>query len=571
MMRNKLYSIISIAGLALGISSALLISLYIDDEFSYDDHHAKKDRTYRVTELIDHNGQIDAALTSLPVGPAFKNDYPEVETFTRFVRLGNRLTIHVEDRIFREENIWMTDSSVFEVFDIPVLAGKASEALKAPLTIVLTKTLADKFYGSADEALGKSIQVGSREYHVTAVVADPVQNSDIRFTALASISSIPEQQLTAFNQDWFRLVAYTFLVFQEPIRPGDFRDKMDEFSERYITPFAETFGASSSAHFTLQPLLNLHFLNDKEYDTPKGNLNYIYIFAVVGLFLLAIACINYINLSLSQSIKRAREVGVRKALGAGSAEIRWQFLGESLLVTLLSLLIALSLVELFLPAFNGITNKTLSMGDLFTPTLVLTLILITLSIAFLAGSYPALVLSRFQAVTVLKGTLPKIGRSGAVRKSLLVIQFSFSIFMIIGTLVVYAQMSYLKNKDLGFEQENVVVITIPQDTAVYNNLAYFKNELMKDARIHEVTGTQNMPGLRVGELMFRIEQEGQMQDRGIKVMSLDDAFLDMMGIELVHGRAFDKTIQTDVQQGFLINETAAREFGWFDEAVGKRM
>ncbi|NEQ52310.1 MAG: FtsX-like permease family protein [Leptolyngbya sp. SIO3F4] len=570
-MRNKRYSFISILGLAFGISCTLLIALYLDDEFSYDDHHAKKDRIYRVTELIDHHGPLNAALTSLPVGPAFKKDYPEVAEYVRFMRQGQRITVKVGDRVFREENFWRTDSSLFDVFSIPVIEGDASRALTAPKSLVLTRGLAKKYFGSPSEAMNEAVTIGTTEYTVTAVIEDQLHNSDITYNAFSSLTTLPEQQRAVFNQDWFRLVTYTFLLFDQPIDPADFRENLDAVNDNYVQPFAETFGSGSFAEFELQPLQELHFRNDKEYDTPKGNLYYMYVFVAVALFILAIACINYVNLSLSQSMKRAREVGIRKTLGAAPWEVRGQFLGESVLITLLALVLGLSFVELLLPAFNHVTGKDIPMNRIVSGSLLLTIVVLVLAIGLLAGSYPAAVLSRFQAVTVLKGTLPKIAQSGTVRKSLLGVQFVFSIFMMIATIVVYAQMSYLKNKDLGFDQEDVVVVTIPQDTAVFNHLDYFKNRLLEDTRIREVTGTGNMPGYRLGELMFRIEQEGQMVDRGIKFMAMDDDFLDMMDIEVVQGRAFDENIQTDVQQGFIVNETAAKAFGWFDEAVGKRM
>lgn len=569
--RGKAYSLISIVGLAIGICCALFIALYVQNELSYDQFHEKKDRLYRIAERIEHSGEILAAGTSLPVGPAFMNDYPEVENYVRFMSMGNRLTIKVDDQIFREDNFWYSDSTLFDVMSFKLLQGDAEEALKAPNSIVLSKSLSIKLFNSPSESIGMSLQVGLRTYNVTGVVEDSPGNSDIEYNAFASLSSLPEQQQAAFNGDWFRICCYTYLLFNEPINPADFQPKLDDFTERIIKPFVATFGSESTADFKLQPITKLHFDNSREYDTPKGNMSYISIFIVLAVFILVIASINFVNLALSQSIKRAKEVGVRKTLGAAPKQIRNQFLGESLMVVLISLIIGLALVEIFLSPFNEITGKEFGMLDIFQPEMILTMAAIVLITGLLSGIYPAIVLSSFEASRILRGNLPKLGRFGNLRRVLMVVQFGFSLFMIIGTISIFQQMHYLQNKELGFDKDQMVVITIPQDTAVYNKLSYFKDHLLTNPQILGVTGSGGVPGGNVGELMFRIEQDAQMMDKSIKMMAADEDFFDLLGIEIVAGRNFSSDIQTDIQQGFIINESAVRKFGWIDNPIGKRM
>lgn len=569
--KNKGYSLVSIIGLAFGICCTLLITLYVHDEMSYDNFHEKKDRIYRITELMNHNGEINAALTSFPVGPTFTQDYPEIENFVRFMSMGSEMTITLDDKVFRENNFWLTDTSLFDIMSIKLLQGDSKTALQAPKSIVLSEQLAVKYFQSPENAIGQKLQVGNTEYDVTAVVENSRSNSELVYDAFVSISTLPQTRRDAFNQDWFRLVCYTFLLFDGPVDSDEFRVKADDFTKRYVEPFVATFGTGSTANFYLQPLSKLHFDNSREYDLPKGNINFVYIFILLAIFIMAIASINYINLSLSQSIKRAKEVGVRKTLGAYKAQISAQFLGESLLITILAFILGLAMVEILLSFFNEVTGKEFTFSAIFKPAILITTLLSILLIGLLSGIYPALVLSRFEASNVLRGNLPKLGRFGNLRRILMLLQFVFSLFMIIGTISIYLQMKYMQEKDLGFDRDQTVILKIPQDTAVFNKLSFYKAELLEHPSIDKITGSGGVPGRRVGELMFRIEQDGQMVDKGIKVTGIDEDYLEVLEIELVDGRMFSKDIQTDIQQGFIINEKAARSFGWNDSAVGKRM
>ncbi len=332
-----------------------------------------------------------------------------------------------------------------------------------------------------------------------------------------------------------------------------------------------TFGGNSTASFYLQPIENLHFDNSREYDLPKGNINYLIIFIALSIFILLIACINFINLSLAQSAKRAKEVGLRKTFGAAKANIRTQFFGESFLMGFFAISTGFILALVCLPIFNGISQKEIEISAFFNLPVFGTLLFALLLIGFFSGGYPALVLARFQPVTIMKGALPKLGGYHQLRKTLLGVQYAFSLFMIIGTIAIYLQLNYLQNKNLGFQKENLMILTIPQDTAVYNKLQYLKNDLLQTAGVKGITGSGSMPGQNSGELMFRIEQEGEMIDKNIKFMTVDEDFLKIMGIELIDGRNFSKDITTDPSQAFIINQSAVDRFGWTENPLGKRM
>jgi len=570
LLAGKANSIISVLGLSVGVASAILIALYIQDELSYDQFHSKKERIARIVERIDHNGEIKAAVTSFPVGPRFMSDYPEVVSFVRIMQMGGPMTIKVEDQIFREGHFLRADSTLFEIFDFKLLQGDPVSALAGPNLVVLNEELAIKFFGTPSEAMGKQLFIGTSLFTVNGVVENGTRSSDIKYQAFTSMSTLPQQAQQVFNGDWFRLVCQTYLLFDQPVAEMDFDSQLADFTERIIKPFVATFGWGSTADFTLQPLEGLHFDNSREYDTPKGNLSYLYIFGLLALLILIIATINFVNLALSQSVKRAKEVGVRKALGAGQNQLRNQFLGESFLVVLLAMIIGLGLVEVLLGTFNTTTDKNFAFADLFDWRMLLTLLGILLVTALMAGLYPALVLSKFQSSRILRGSLPKIGRYGNLRRILMVVQLAFSILMIIGTLAIQSQMRYLQDKDLGFEQDQIVVLNIPQDTAVFNHLDSFKDRLLAHSEFEGVSGSQAIPGTNVGELMFRIEQNAEMVDKNIKFIAADEDFFEILGLELVKGRLFSNDIQSDVQQAFIINETAAESFGW-DEPLGKRI
>jgi len=568
--KNKLYAFISIFGLALGMSCTTLIALYVTHELSYDRFHEKKDRLYRVTATIKNTDIISTGSTSAAVGPALQQEFPEVESYCRVIKGPQYNTIFYQDKSFEETKVFYVDSTFFHLFSYRLLEGNPATALEKPFSMVISKSMSEKYFGNGP-ALGKTLRTVNNVYTVTGVVEDCPTNSDLQYNALISMSSFPAPVMENFLQDWFYITSMTYVLLNENTAGNDFRSRLPVITEKYVKPWSEVNGGIGTVDYDLQRIDEVHLDNSKKFDTPKGNRQYIYIFGMVGIFILVIACINYVNLALSQSFRRAREVGIRKTLGADRGQLIFQFIGESLVIAFISLFIGLVLVELLLPFFNGLAQKSFSPYSIFRTDLLLYYSGVILGVGLLSGSYPAFVLSSFQPVTVLKGILPRFGSSGYLRKALVVLQFVFSVLMILGTIVVFNQMSYMKGRDLGFNKEEVLVIQVPGDTSVINKMDYARQEMLNLPEVSQVSLNGGLPGYPLGELLFRIEQPEGMQERGIKFMPVDENFISVMGLELKAGRNLDpKKFPSDSLGGFIINETAARTFGW-EEPIGKRL
>ncbi|MGB0428958.1 MAG: ABC transporter permease [Bacteroidia bacterium] len=567
-LRNKLYSAISIIGLAVGISACLLISLNVFHELSFDQHHANKNRIYRVSSELDFNGKINAALSSLSLGPTLQNDYPEVESFCRFRALGTP-TIKYNDKIFSEIKIEQTDSTVFNIFDFKLIKGNPNTALAKPTAIVISESVANRIFGNEDP-INQVINMGSTSFSVTGVMENPKDNSEFEAEAYIPLRPSLFQGWQAFEQDWFRISFYTYLLFNKPVEKADFELKLIDFEKKYVQPWAAQASVTASIKYTITSLANLHFDNDKDYDAPKANPTFLIIFALLAGFILIIASINFINLTLAQSSKRAKEVGVRKTLGVSSGQLVRQFLTESLLITFLSMILALGLIEVLLQPFNVLTSKTFELAHVFSPMVILTMVLLLIVIGIGAGSYPALVMSRFEPNKVLKGSVPKTGGIGALRKLLILVQFGFSLFMIIGTLLINTQMEYMANLDIGFDKENIITLSMPNDKDVAESAPVLMNEFRQLSGVEKVTFGA-IPSGQTGRLMFRVDQNGVLQEKTLKFIAVEDEFFSLMGIDLLEGRNFSKDIATDQQKAFIINETAAKQFGWANNALGKRM
>jgi len=569
--KNRVYAFVSIVGLAFGIACTILITLYVSDELSYDHHHEDMDRIYRIQSDLNMGSQINAALSNMALGPTLADDYPEVESYARFLPLGPGTEMSREDKFFKVDNVVLTDSTFNELFTYEILHGSEQGLLRTPATAVLTRSLAEKFFADPAAAIGEQVKVNNTLCSIEAVIEDIPQNSEIAAEGFVSMSNLPQPAQDNLMQDWFRISMYTFVKFHEPLVTAEFDKKLAEVSEKYVKPWAEANGVDATIDYSITPLGELHFADGFDYDLPKGNMNYIAVFSLLAIFILLIAAINFINLSLAQSSKRAKEVGIRKTLGADKNQIAIQFLGESLLITLMALVLGLALTELFIGQFNSISGKEFTLAHVFAGTTPLLLFSILVGVGILAGSYPAFVLASFRPLRVLRGYIPNSGGIGVLRKGLMLTQFVFSIFMITGTLFINRQLNFIHEKNLGFDQENVVSINLPRDTAVTRRLSPIVDALKADERVKAVSNT-SMPSGQTGELMFRIEgSNGEMREQSIRVLFVDDRFLHVLGLHLVEGRNFSEDRPTDQQTAFLVNETASKTFGWSDEVIGKRL
>lgn len=567
---NILFTSISITGLSIGIASCLLISLYIYYENSYDHYHTKKDRIYRLTSELDFNGNINAALTNLPSAPTLLNEYPEIERFARFKKMGKEVTLTSQKKSIELTHMWYTDSTVFDVFSYPLLYGDPNHALAAPNSIVITENTAITLFEKPN-ALNQSIVINNRTYQVTGIMQNQNPQSDIKINALVSLSSLPSQFMAAHNQDWFRIGFYTFLLFKQPINTIEFEKKLIDFEKKHVQPWSQENQIEASLTYHITPLTKLHFDNTKTYDTPKGNKSYQLIFALLAIFLLLIAIINYINLSLAQGTKRNKEIGIRKTAGATNHNIFKQFINESFILTLIAASIAILLLLISLPLFNRMLQIHLSIQTLFTPQFAVLFSILLLTITLAANSYPAFIQSQLNPVLVFKGASAKGGRLNGLNYTLLFVQFFFSMFMISATLLVQQQMNFIANHALGFEKEKILSIQIPSDTLLRKQVLPWINNFKNQENIIAVSKTRMPDGNTSGELMFRIEQNDIMVEKAVNFLFVDDAFLEVMGLNVLQGRNFNKEIASDAQQAFIINQKAAEVFGWNTNALNKRI
>lgn len=572
--RNRLHSLLNILGLAIGLACAILIMLYLSDELTYDMHHQKFERIYRVESDFNIKGKHDKfAVTAFPLGPALHIEYPEVESFVRFFSPRENFILKYEDRNFSERDIYFADSTLFDIFTHSFISGNPVNALNEPNSIVLTESLARKIFGDEDP-LHKLLQTQDNQSNkVTAVIKDLPSNSHLKFSAVISMSTVAKivgyEQFNSMEPGRFwNVTPYTYLLLHHGTSMEGIFEKYESFNEKYIAPVGNQLNATFSPTWTR--LDKIHFGSNLDGDQPTGNKSYIYIFSSVAVFILLLAGINYMNMATARSERRARETGIRKVAGAYRSQLTRLFLTESVLIALFAMVIALVLASVLLPYFNILAGKMMEPAGLFSPNLLAVVFIITLFIGLLSGIYPAFYLSSFQPVNVLKGAA-QIGKSkGILRKLLVTFQFVVSIIMIIATLVVSDQLRFLQNKDLGFNKNNVVVIEL-QDTAFVRKIPAFREELKQHAEIVEVAASTSVPGnIRAIQLM-RVEQEDQMSEYALNLFLADYDYLNLMQFELLQGRQFDREMGTDLNEACLINETAARKLGWGENALGKKI
>jgi len=570
--KNTLFSIINIFGLAIGIATSFLIILYVQDELSYDRFNLNASHIARVIFQANLNGgKIDESVSMAPVAATMKRDFPQVLDATRILGYGSS-KIKYGDREFKDDQLAFADSNLFRVFTLPLIQGDPNTALVQPYSIVMTATTAKKYFGNQD-AIGKTIVLtadSNRTYKVTGVMKDIPVNSHFHFDLFGSMSSRPESR----SDSWLFGGFHTYVLLRPGTDIGRLESSFPAMVKRYMGPqIQQSMGLSleqfttqgNSLGFTLQPLLDIHLHSDTSTEfEPGGNATYVYIFAGVALFILLVACINFVNLSTAGASRRAKEVGIRKVAGSGRFQLVRQFLAESVLVSLFALLIALVCVVLALPAFNALSGKSLQFGTM--P--VLALAGLALVVGITAGIYPAFYLSSFKPILVLKGKLTAKHKSFGLRSTLVVFQFLISVALIIGTLVVYRQMKFLQNKDLGFDREQL--ITLPNSYFLGANQQSYENRMLEDPRITNATMSYYRP---VGPsnynnaLAFPQGNDHLIVD-GVD-FHVDERYIPTLGMHLATGRNFSAGFPTD-STAIILNETAAHAFGWNDEtAIGK--
>lgn len=567
LVKNKSYSVINILGLAIGIACCLLISLYVFHELSYDRFHKNAGRIVRATMEMSHGGNVTkVAVTGTRVLPEFKREFPEVANGVRLFPAG--AVIAHNDKLFREQGFVYADSGFFDVFSFHLLQGNPRTALNKPDQVVLSASMAKKYFGDEDP-LGKTIQVNNaQEFVITGIVEDCPSNSQIKFDMLASWSSLTDPVYT--TESWFDATHYTYLLLH---KPGMHEVLANKVAAHFKARDAEN-NSSPGNYLTIrvQPLTDVHLRAIVEGGLePGSDYRYVYIFSIIALFILAIAAANYINLSTARATDRAKEVGLRKTVGAVRKQLISQFMSESFVVVLVSLIVGLLLAAAFMPVFSTVAGSQFTSKLLLRREYLMALTATMLLISFIGGFYPALVLSRFAPVSVLKGNF-KTGTSGVgLRKSLIIIQFVISIALIASTLVIHNQLDFIQNRKLGYNKDHVLVLRGDRSTAA--RMQSLKSELLRNNDILGVTTCNQTPVFVPGKYGLSLNDQ-EMLITGIRT---DKDFSKTMGVTILSGADFTEADEVSAFAGtdtvyrpIMLNETAVRFFNWTPEdAVGK--
>lgn len=572
LIRQRTFSSINILGLALGLATCLLISLYVIDELRFDRFHDKAERIVRVVfKGTSPGGRINEAHIMPPVAQALKAEFPEVEEAVR-LRYGGRPIFLIGDKRFYEEDMAFADPSLFEIFSLPLIHGDPKTALKEPNTAVISQHMAEKYFGSTD-VLGELLTIHDSNIplEVTGVMKDIPSHSHFHFELFTSMSSFPG----ATSTSWMESEFFTYLVLRKGVDYKELEAKLPAVFEKYAGPqFPEAFGmtyaefqkSGNSPGLFLQNLTDIHLHSDFAYDlSAPGDIRYVYIFGSIAVFMLLIASINFMNLSTAGASKRAKEVGVRKVLGSGRKALASQFLIESVLLVFISLFLSLALLVLALPLFNELSGKTISLQSFSHFWLLPAILLFGLIVGMLAGSYPAFFLSAFKPIAVLKGHLSADKKGLSLRSGLVVFQFFISITLTFSTMVVYQQLSFMRNKKLGYDKDQVLVL---QSWPLGKNEELFRQQLLEDPRIASVTSSPYVPAGATGNNNFFVHSE-EKPGEWMKTLryDVDEHYIPTLGIELHAGRNFSSAFGTDSVSA-IINETAAQIFGWKEGALG---
>lgn len=545
---HKGYAFINITGLGVGLAACIIIGLWVNYELSYDTYHKNSDRIYRVLSGA-------SAATQPPLASALEADYPElVEETVRFWPIQAPADLVYNDKTFAEKRITYADPSVFRVFSHPMVRGNPESALTAPNSIVLSESTAEKYFRS-DDPMGKTMNMWGRDLKVTGVFQDMPFNSHHRFDAL-----VPMARLRTYMGDmmdnWSWNGFYTYVLPSENATPAMIEDALPSLYAKYA--------GDDYPKAQLQPLTDIYFNpQDKDIGVAYGNLTYVYILVIIAIFVLIVACVNFMNLSTAYSTLREKEVGMRKTLGAGRSQLIAQFLGEAIMLSFAALALALILVELSLPFFSDFTQKPLGMTYGYDGLSVMGLIGLALTVGIIAGSYPAFILSGFGSVNALKSR-STTASSGSIslRKGLVVFQFCISTFLIIAAITVFSQLNFMQNKSLGFDDEQVVVMEA-------KNFPLLRKELLTLPGVTSVSGAYNVPGQRFPFYPMRTEQMPADSLPSMRTLRVNAGFIETMGMKMATGRSFDEERASD-QNAFVINKAAAFFLGW-DNAVGKKM
>ena len=565
--KNKVFSAINIFGLSIGLACCILMFLLIQHELSYDKFNVQAKNIYRITSVMDGtDGKWNLAITPAPWAPLMKKDYPEIKNFVRLLKDEKATVGQTGEQHYYENDLLYSDSTFFDVFSFSLSKGNAALALEQPNSIILSKETAIKYFGEADP-IGKTLEINSfgRNFNVqvTGVANDIPSNSHFTFNGLISL-----QTLGDLSNLWSFHMFQSYVLINNTASKAGLEKKFAGFVNKYII---NNPAADGKQDIFLQPLSSIHLHSQMvgEIGT-NGSATYVYVFTGIALFILLIACFNFTNLSTARSVSRAKEVGLRKVVGAERRQLIGQFLGETTLLAVIALILAVIIAAIALPVFNQLSQRELSILDGNNYGLLFLLVALVLFVGLLAGIYPATVLSSFKPVEVLKGKFQKSFKGIAFRKVLVTFQFAISIALVAGTILVFKQLQFLQTKKLGFDKDNVAIITLPRDTDSAK-LQSLKLSLLNDPSVTSVAAASSVPSANIPVNLVNDGSIDLKKSSSMQMLFTDNDFIRTMKMKIVAGRDFTGSYATDKSEGFVLNEEAVRKLGWqnAEQAIGK--
>jgi putative ABC transport system permease protein len=565
--KDKWYTLLNVLGLTLGITFSLFLIFYIKDELNYDRFNVKAERIFRIVSYIQEKDKnTNWTSTQLPLAATLKKDFPEVEESTRL--LGKERTLFKKGADgFYETKIYWADSTIFNIFTCKFVEGNPANALNKPNSIVITRTLAEKYFGKTTQVVGKTMKTVYDLYNVTGVIEDIPRNSHLRFDMLISMNTLLKPGQNNGADNWGSFNNFTYVLLKPGTTAEAFNKKLLPMYDKYMAAIFSKYNVK--IQYGVMPITSIHLHSKLEGEPEEtGDMSYIWIFSAVAFFMLLIACINYMNLTTARSARRAKEIGIRKVAGSTRKQLIFQFLTESLLTAFVALLLSFGFVILLLHAFNTISGKEFTLQTIFQPFNIFLLFAIMFFTGLLGGSYPAFYLSSFEPVSILKGSLSKASGNVNLRRTLVVLQFSISMIMLICTWVVYSQLSYLRKKDVGYNKDQVMMVTINTGEDERSKILAMNNEFRTLPGV-KVVGTGNsFPGSsNISLNLFTVQTNTGHTDKGIECYGIDENYLAALGIPIVKGRNFSAA---DTTHGIMVNEAMVKHFGW-DNAIGKRV
>jgi putative ABC transport system permease protein len=575
LLKSKGFSLLNIAGLAMGLATCMLMLIYIKNDLSYDRYNKNFDRIYRVDADVNFGGSnMVLAVGPEPLGPTLKRDYPEVEQYVRFHNNGG-ISVRRGNNNIEENRVVYVDSTLFEVFTLPMLSGNPVTALVDPNSVVITETIAKKYFNSTNVVGQTMIFNGSEPYKITGVIQDIPEQSHFNFDFFLSHSKDEQMQQGFWLSDNFN----TYILLRKGADPAKLSANFDALIHKYVEPQVQQVIHASMAdlkakgnyiRYSLMPLGRIHLHSDKVAElSPNSSIEYVYIFSAIALLILLIACVNFMNLSTARSSIRAREVGIRKVLGSLRKGLILQFLSESVLLSALAMLLAIAIAWLLLPYFNHLAQRTLHLGLFTDPWMIPGLIVLMLVVGLLAGSYPAFFLSGFKPILVLKGKLASGFNNSGLRNSLVIFQFVISIVLIVGTIVIYKQMGYIRNRKLGFDRDHVLIINDCYQLG--NQARTFKTAVLGLSGVKSATMTGFLPTSsdRNDNTFFKSPTLQQTGAISMQAWVIDEDYIPTLHMEIKNGRNFLRQFPSD-SNGVILNEAAVKLLGWKDP-VNKRL